>query len=224
MLGGPFFFFSSQSNGKKKICKGHDPPGHYVAPPLYSIVCPAKRVKCEKKKKKGCENADAAKFSDIQTAPIYSSDFFIYFMYTFSIYSNSFSIYCFSVNISHSPLPTYYYFKLFPFLLLLRPLTCSIFSQATLNPAQSERKKKESQPETSTPRHIQYRRRHRFENPTSAQVTMFSLSPSVNLPCSVLCSSKFQCLYFKVFVQVLCFDFVCVSMFCKQGQIAIYFS
>ena len=111
--------------------------------------------------------------------------------------------------------PTYYYFKLLPFLLLLRPLTCSIFSQATLNPAQSERKKKESQPETSTPRHIQYRRRHRFENPTSAQVTMFSLSPSVNLPCSVLCSSKFQCLYFKVFVQVLCFDFVCVSMFCK---------
>ena len=138
-----------------------------------------------------------------------------YFIYTFSIYSNSFSIYCSSINVSHSPLPTYYYFKLLPFLLLLRPLTCSIFSQATLNPAQSERKKKESQPETSTPRHIQYRRRHRFENPTSAQVTMFSLSPSVNLPSSVLCSSKFQCLYFKVFVQVLCFDFVCVSMFCK---------
>ena len=49
--------------------------------------------------------------------------------------------------------------------------------------------------------------------PTSAQVTMFSLFPSVNPPCSVLCSSKFQCLYFKFFVQVLCFDFVCVSMF-----------
>ena len=31
--------------------------------------------------------------------------------------------------------------KLFPFLLLLRPFTCSIFSQATLNPAQIERKK-----------------------------------------------------------------------------------
>ena len=40
-----------------------------------------------------------------------------------------------------------------------------------------------------------------------------SLSPSVNPPCSVLYSSKFQCLYFKVFVQVLCFAFVCVSMF-----------
>ena len=51
--------------------------------------------------------------------------------------------------------------------------------------------------------------------PNSAQVTTFSLSlsPSVNPPCSVLYSSKFQCLYFKVFVQVLCFAFVCVSMF-----------
>ena len=124
---------------------------------------------------------------------------------------HSFSIYCFSINTSHPPLPTYHYFKLLPFLLLLRPLTCSIFSQATLNPAQSERKKKESQPETSKPRHIRSRRRHQFENPTSAQVTTFSLSPSGNPPCFVLCSSKFQCLYFKVFVQVLCFDFVCVS-------------
>ena len=160
-------------------------------------------------------NAPASVMASVFLYFIYSSDHSIYFIYTFSIYSNSFSIYCFSINISHSPLPTYYYFKLLPFLLLLRPLTCSIFSQATLNPAQSERKKKESQPETSTPRHIRYRRRHRFENPTFAQVTMFSLSPSVNPPCSVLCSSKFQCLYFKVFVQVLCFDFVCVSMFCK---------
>ena len=136
----------------------------------------------------------------------------IYFIYTFSIYSYSFSIYYFSINTSHPPLPTYHYFKPLPFLLLLKSLTCSIFSQATLNPAQSERKK-ESQPETSTTRHIQYRHWHRFQNPTSAQVIMFSLSPSVNSPCSVLCSSKFQCLYFKVFVQVLCFDFVCVSMF-----------
>ena len=136
-------------------------------------------------------NAPASVMASVFLYFIYSSDFFIYFIYTFSIYSNSFSIYCSSINISHSPLPTYYYFKLLPFLLLLRPLTCSIFSQATLNPAQSERKKKESQPETSTPRHIQYRRRHRFENPTSAQVTMFSLSPSVNPPCSVLCSSTF---------------------------------
>ena len=31
--------------------------------------------------------------------------------------------------------------------------------------------------------------------------------------CSVLYSSKFQCLYSKVFAQVLCFAFVCVSMF-----------
>ena len=31
--------------------------------------CSAKRVKCKKKKKKKCENADAAKFSAIQTAP-----------------------------------------------------------------------------------------------------------------------------------------------------------
>ena len=44
-------------------------------------------------------------------------------------------------------------------------------------------------------------------------MTAFSLSPSVNPPCSILCFSKFQCLYFKVFVQVLCFDFVCVSLF-----------
>ena len=44
-------------------------------------------------------------------------------------------------------------------------------------------------------------------------MTVFSLSPSVNPPCSVLYFSKFQCLYFKVFVQVLCFDFVCVSLF-----------
>ena len=152
-------------------------------------------------------NAPATFMASVFLYFIYSSDFSIYFIYTFSIY-------CFSINTSHPPLPTYHYFKLLPFFLLLRPLTCSIFSQATLNPAQSERKK-ESQPETSTPRHIRYRRRHRFENPTSAQVTMFSLSPSVNPPCSVLCSSKFQCLYFKVFVQVLCFDFVCVSMFCK---------
>ena len=43
--------------------------------------------------------------------------------------------------------------KLLPYLLLLRPLTCSIFSQATLNQAQTERKKKPSQPETSTPQH-----------------------------------------------------------------------
>ena len=64
--------------------------------------------------------------------------------------------YSFSINTSHPPLPTSNYFKLLSFLLLLRPLTCSIFSQATLNPAQSERKKKESQPETGTPWHIRY--------------------------------------------------------------------
>ena len=89
----------------------------------------------------------------------------LYFLHFFS-YSSS--IYCFSINTSHSPLPTYHYFKLLPFLLLLRPLTCSIFSQATLNLAQSERKKKKCQLETSSPQHIRYPRRHQFENPTSA--------------------------------------------------------
>ncbi|KAM3684407.1 hypothetical protein ACJW31_11G040900 [Castanea mollissima] len=74
---------------------------------------------------------------------------YLYF-FDFSIYSYS------SINTSHPPLPTYHYFKLLSFLLLLRPLTCSIFSQATLNPTQTERKKKESQLKTSTPQHIRY--------------------------------------------------------------------
>ena len=45
--------------------------------------------------------------------------------------------------------------------------------------------------------------------PNSALVTTFSLSPSVNPACSVLYFSKFECLYFNVFVQVLCFAFIC---------------
>ena len=105
------------------------------------------------------------------------------------------SIYNFTPSFTASPLTplTHLYqhiiiSKLFPFLLLLRPLSCSIFSQATLNPAQIERKKKPSQPESSTPWH-----NHLIlailsvweSDPCTAQVKTFSLSHSINPLCSV---------------------------------------
>ena len=42
---------------------------------------------------------------------------------------------------------------------------------------------------------------------------LMKIQSSTRSSCSVLYSSKFQCLYSKVFVQVLCFTFVCVWMF-----------
>ena len=71
---------------------------------------------------------------------------FLASVFLYSLYYYNFSIYS-----SHPPLPTYHYFFLLPFLLLLIPLTGSICSQATLNLTQTERKKKPSQLETSTP-------------------------------------------------------------------------
>ena len=64
---------------------------------------------------------------------------FLASVFLYSLYNSNFSNYS-----SHPPLPTYHYFFLLPFLLLLIPLTGSICSQATLNPVQTERKKKPS--------------------------------------------------------------------------------
>ena len=100
----------------------------------------------------------------LQLWPLFSSIFFTPLtspfnsIYTFSTYSYSFSIYCFSINTCHPPLPTYHYFKTFSFFFYCSDLSLVPFFHKPLltqHKARGRRRslsQKQAHPDTSDTR------------------------------------------------------------------------